>query len=353
VQMKQMNFCTLFDSNYIDMGLMLYNSLQEHADCFKLFVIAMDKQTYNYLQEENLDNMIVVDEQDMLDESLVAIKASRTRAEYCWTCSSIGIKYCIDRYNLDNCTYVDSDVFFFDNPRELIEEMLNNDCSVQIVPHRFNNSLENYLIRKTYGKYCVEFNTFLNDEEGTKVLEWWIEKNKEVCSISGKNHTYGDQKYLDKFIHISKRVNELENPFAGVAPWNFGQYKFENEENNKIIVTYKDGRKSSLIFYHFQNLKINDNGSYYCDVHSWNGDKCDEMLIQVIYSEYVKRLIDIRRSLLEARFYEKKDINTAIYSAKFSGKEKTRLWMMINATIIYALSIRRKKANRDKDYITI
>lgn len=351
--MKLLNFCTLFDSNYIDMGLALYESLQEQADFFRLFVIAMDKKTYSYLKRESLENMVIVDEQDLLDDTLAIIKESRTRAEYCWTCSSIAIKYCMDKYSLDNCTYVDSDVFFFDNPRELIEEMLNNNCSVQVVPHRFNKTLENFIVSRTYGKYCVEFNTFLNDAEGISVLEWWIERNKEICSISGKHHTYGDQKYLDRFALISKRVNELNNPFGGVAPWNLGQYKLVNKKDNKIVVKYRDGRISNLIFYHFQKFRIIDNGTYYCDVHSWNGDNCDERLIQVLYSDYVDRLLNIRKSLLNEHFFENGDRNADIYNAKFNGMQKMRPWMKLSETLIFVLSYKRKRENESKDYISI
>ena len=37
-----LNFCTLFDSNYIDRALVMYQSLEAVLDDFKLYVIAFD-----------------------------------------------------------------------------------------------------------------------------------------------------------------------------------------------------------------------------------------------------------------------------------------------------------------------
>ena len=40
-----LNFCTLFDSNYIDRALVMYQSLEAVLDDFKLYVIAFDLNT--------------------------------------------------------------------------------------------------------------------------------------------------------------------------------------------------------------------------------------------------------------------------------------------------------------------
>jgi len=349
----RLNFCTLFDKNYLDRGLLLYESLCNHADSFCLYIIAMDKTTFEYLNKRQSDNLIVIDEQELLDEEIAEIKRTRSKAEYCWMCSSVGTKYCMERFSLDNCTYVDSDVFFFANPRELIDEMIENECSVQIVPHRFKRSLENYIISKTYGKYCVEFNTFLNDDEGKRVLNWWIDRCKETCSISGKNGTYGDQKYLDRFHTISKRVNVLANPFAGVAPWNFGQYKLNNIDDDSWEVVYNGDVSSKLIFYHFQNLKIIDKSTYNCDVYSWNANRCDSDLLHIVYDEYVRRLIHIREELERNQIVKKSSTEKEIVKAKQHTKEKVGLRMKVNETAIFILSFLRKKKYANKNIIQV
>ena len=53
-------FCTLFDSNYLDKGLVLYNSMKKCLDDFRLYVFAFDERCENILRTEALDKMIVV-----------------------------------------------------------------------------------------------------------------------------------------------------------------------------------------------------------------------------------------------------------------------------------------------------
>ena len=54
-------FCTLFDSNYLDKGLVLYDSMCKHMSQFKLYVFACDKKCYEILKVEKSDNLIPID----------------------------------------------------------------------------------------------------------------------------------------------------------------------------------------------------------------------------------------------------------------------------------------------------
>ena len=80
-------YCTLFDSNYLDKGLVLYDSMCEQLGDFRLYVFAFDDRCYDLLKKENLRNMIVVSLQEFETEELLKVKKERTAAEYCWTCS--------------------------------------------------------------------------------------------------------------------------------------------------------------------------------------------------------------------------------------------------------------------------
>ena len=50
-------FCTLFDSNYIDKGLVLYDSMCECIGEFKLYVFAFDEKCFELLSRMKLQNM--------------------------------------------------------------------------------------------------------------------------------------------------------------------------------------------------------------------------------------------------------------------------------------------------------
>ena len=154
------NLCTLFDSNYLDKGIVLYHSLENVSNDFQLYVLAMNDKCREVLEDLNLPYLKIITLTEFENEELLKAKNNRSRGEYCWTCSSSLIKYLLTTYKLDTCTYVDVDMMFYKNPQILIDEMLYAGASVQIVEHRFEKN--NNLAQKV-GKYCVEFNTFKND----------------------------------------------------------------------------------------------------------------------------------------------------------------------------------------------
>ena len=103
------NYCTLFDSNYLTRGLVMYESLKKYSDNFHLYIFAFNDSSYNLLIKLNLEFLTVISLKEFEDEELLKIKDSRSAGEYCWTCTPSIIKYSIETYGLDNCTYLDAD----------------------------------------------------------------------------------------------------------------------------------------------------------------------------------------------------------------------------------------------------
>ena len=68
-----LTFCTLFDSNYLDKGLVLYNSMKECMEKFRLYILAMDEKCREILKEMNLSNVVVISLQEFEDEEMVNI----------------------------------------------------------------------------------------------------------------------------------------------------------------------------------------------------------------------------------------------------------------------------------------
>src|SRR3989304_9158872 len=107
------NFCTLFDSFYLTRGLTMYRSLEKCCENFHLYIFAFDDKTYEILNKLQLKKATVVSLKDFEDEKLLAVKPTRTKAEYCWTCTSSTILYTIEKFNLPSCTYLDADLYFY------------------------------------------------------------------------------------------------------------------------------------------------------------------------------------------------------------------------------------------------
>ncbi len=248
---KKINFCTLFDSNYLHFGLSLHASLQKHCPNFHLYIFAFDKKCEDFLRKTELKNVTIISLQEFEDEKLLAIKSSRSKGEYCWTSTASTILYVLKNFNVASCTYVDSDIFFFSDPKCLIEEM--GEKSVLITSHRYSPRHDQSL---KSGKYCVQFMTFKNNASGLEVLNWWRDRCIEWCYNRVEDGKFGDQKYLDDWTSRFNCIHELENLGGGVAPWNVEQYGFARDVDKVSAVEKSSGKKFSLVFYHFHAFKL-------------------------------------------------------------------------------------------------
>ena len=254
--MSRLNFCTLFDSNYLTRGLVMYDSLVAHCPDFHLYVFAFNQTAFEVLTQLNLPHMTVISLNDFEDPELLAVKPERSRAEYCWTCTSSTIHYVLENFEVENCTYLDADLCFYSNPKVLIDEMEASGKSVLITSHRYTRRYDQSLLR---GKYCVQFMYFKNNAEGREVLDWWRARCLEWCYNRVEDGKFGDQKYLDDWCTRFPSVHELEHLGGGLAPWNCQQYAFKGEFSS--IELSQDSKSYPAVFFHFHGVKLYEDGN--------------------------------------------------------------------------------------------
>lgn len=243
------NFCTLYNSNYAAKGLAMYQSLVEHCPSFHLYLFAFDDRLAAAMKAMKLSNLTVVTLKEFEDEELLRIKPTRTAGEYCWTCSGSTILYCLEHFDIDSCTYIDSDLYFYSDPTVLIEEMGNND--VLITEHRYTPEYDQTV---KSGKYCVQFMTFKKTENGLNVLRWWRNACLDWCYNRFEDGKFGDQKYLDDWTMRFKGIHVLQHLGGGVAPWNMQQYTFKREGQQLIGTEIATGKEFPVVFFHFHAL---------------------------------------------------------------------------------------------------
>ena len=268
------NYCTLFDSNYLTRGLAMYESLERHSGDFHLYVFAFDDLSHQLLKKMNFQFMTVISLKEFEDEALLSVKPSRGTAEYCWTCTPSTLKFRLESYGLESCTYLDADLLFFNDPSVLIDEMGNK--SVLITEHRYTPKYDQ---SSTSGVYCVQFMTFKNDIDGLKVLNWWRDACLEWCYARFEDGKFGDQKYLDDWVSRFDGVHVLQHLGGGLAPWNIQQYDL-------------DKCQFEFIFFHFHNYKMIDNGKIELGMY-----KLSESVLNTFYKPYTKYLDEITKRL--------------------------------------------------------
>lgn len=281
----KLNFCTLFDIGYTSRGLALYESLKAQCKSFHLYIFAFDEKSYEFLLRENLSSVTIISLKEFEDPKLLAVKPTRSRGEYCWTSTPATILYCLEKFSLDHCTYVDADLYFYSDPAVLVQEM--GGGSVLVTEHRYTPIYDQ---SKTSGIYCVQFMTFKNNEDGLRVLKWWRDACLEWCFNRHEDGKFGDQKYLDDWLVRFSGVHSLEHLGGGVAPWNVQQYEFFRGENGVLSLTEKSSKREfPVVFYHFHSLKFLKDGTV--DLSHYRVSKKAK---ELIYFPYVTHLVALQ-----------------------------------------------------------
>lgn len=336
----KIHLCTLFDSNYLDKGLVLYDSLIQVCNKFILYIFAFDQTAYEILLDLKLANVEVIALEQLETDELLRVKEKRTKGEYCWTCTPAVIKYVLDHYNADICTYIDSDLFFYRSPQILLEEFYRSKKSVGLVRHRFPNTCHGKKMEKEVGKYCVQFNTFKDNEESRKLLEIWQLQCLEKCDLE----TIGDQLYISDWGEKYEQVYEYGHIGGGAAPWNLADYKVKKMDQDLYLI-YK-GRRYEMIFYHFQGIQYSDDGKVNINVIAVpDGGLIKNKTIQMIYYPYLNRIEAVRNWLEEhynlsayrdgcgRKFEPTKFHLTKFLKSFFRRIKEESLWSAIDLTI--------------------
>jgi hypothetical protein len=282
------HFCTLFNSYYLSRGLALYRSLVGQAIDFHLYIIAFDDDCEEVLRQLNLSHATVISLRDFETPALLAVKADRTPGEYCWTCTSFTIWYCIHTFSLSHCTYLDADLLFFDDPALLTSEMGAN--SVLITEHRYSNEHDQ---SELSGIYCVQFVTFKNTTEGLTVLSWWMNACLNWCFARFEDGKFGDQKYLDDWTTRFTGIHVLQHRGGGIAPWNATDYTYETHLD-KVMLTAENGKKTSLVFYHFHDFRYCAEQSFRLTAEQYT---LHSDVKSVVYSAYLKALAEAENQI--------------------------------------------------------
>jgi hypothetical protein len=238
------HFVTLFDSNFLPMGLCLHRSLSIHGGNFRLWIICMDGAVEESLRRMALPNVSLIPLRDVEDDRLLAVKPGRGRGEYCWTLTPFATRAVLDRDSTaTRATYVDADLCFFASPQPLFDEFERSGKDVLITEHAYDPRYAGKARRG--GRFCVQFITCRRTPGADHVMRWWQDRCLEWCFARVEDGKYGDQKYLDSWPELfGPQVHILEQKEKTLAPWNVRYY------------LAREGASHRPAFYHFHGLRI-------------------------------------------------------------------------------------------------
>lgn len=247
-----MNFTTFFDKNYLSRGLILFDSLKEQNIDFKFFVLCLDQETFDFLNQFKQNNpqveTLTLNDLEEHDPALLICKNNRSLVEYYFTLSPCLPLFLLEKYQLNHICSLDADMLFLSSPQPIFDYL--NDYSIIITPHKFSKETAKDII---YGVYNVSFQIFKNNEIGISCLKKWKEQCMDWCKdeLDEVNQRFADQLYLNDWPKLyPNQVKVLDDEVSGLAPWNINNYTIENHSG----IFYSNNKK--IIFYHFHHFKI-------------------------------------------------------------------------------------------------
>ena len=198
-----LNFCTLFDKNFLLKGLALRNSLSENCPNFRLFILCLDNLTYDILKKMNLSSAVLLKLEQLGDHELLDLKNKRKASEFAWTCKPPLVIHIFNKYrDVEFLTYFDSDIYLYSSPSAIYEEI--KDKSIIITPHRFPENKKH--LEKKSGIYNAGNIIFRNDDNAIECLKEWRGQCLDWCYDYLDNGRLGDQMYLNNWSEKYKNV---------------------------------------------------------------------------------------------------------------------------------------------------
>lgn len=306
------------DANYLPRALVFYKSLSMVHNNFVLHVFCFDDITHTVLRQLNFKNITTYHTFEFENKKLLKVKASKEkRYEYYWTLNPAMGRKIINEQKTNFIALADCDIMFFQSPEIIFEEFEGADIIIQ--PNNFSYQYEKDFI--PVGYYCTSFQCFRNNKNARKILDWWYIQCLKWCSSNFEKGKFGDQKYLDDWRIRFKKVREVENPGANVAPWNVQKFDLSNK-NNKILIN----GKWPLIYYHFHSFRMNlSDYRYIITGDRENNYKIDAMTIDLIYTPYIKLMKETIKMLKKIKEYKDyTSLNPTGIQISFKGRPVTK-----------------------------
>ena len=211
------HYVTLFDATFLPQGLALHRSLERHAGDYALWVVAMDTEVERILAALDLPNVHVIALADLETPELMAVKSSRSIAEYCWTITPFTPDAVFARSDAQRVTYIDADMWLLADPAPIFADMDGANAAALITEHAYAPEYEQ---STEYGKFCVQFMPFTRGSSDT-IRHTWQTQCLDWCYAEPDKGRFGDQKYLDAWpSEYGAAVRVLEDRSLLQAPWN-------------------------------------------------------------------------------------------------------------------------------------
>lgn len=238
-------YVTLFDKGYLVRAIALARSFAQHCTGDLLLLGCMDSVSMELLGRMKLPGTRVLGPETFITGELLALKAKRSTAEFCWTTKPFLLAHALeDHPETEWVVYLDADSLIFGSITSALRQSGEPTCV--FTPHNFSREFAHF--EASVGRYNAGFVAFSNSDSGRQALTNWRSLCVGSVSANPSGNEYGDQRYLDGLAEQWCVVPGAINKGLNVAPWNVGKYRFAVVGGQVFV----DDEK--LLFFHFQGF---------------------------------------------------------------------------------------------------
>jgi len=240
------------DAGYLTRLLALHESLRERASQPPVFVVyCLDDEALRLLSALAPRGLepVAFSELEAADPQLLAVRPSRSWAEYSWTAKpSMALDVLARHPEAQLAVYLDADLRFFADPMSLFGDPA---ATQMLTPHRF----------ATHHRHLAQVGTFnagfvgvRRSEQAYDALRWWRERCLEWCHDRVEDGRYADQAYLDAWAGRFPGTLVIDDPGVNVGPWNWDGHEVRVQGEDAFI----DDRP--LYFVHYHGVRVLEGG---------------------------------------------------------------------------------------------
>lgn len=252
----KLNYCTLFDNGYASFGVTLITSLLNLSHVNVIFVLPLCSKSKKIISEIfqleiGKGRIEVLDINGILNANLWVNKwrESTSYSQYCWMLQPLLLQFLTHKGI--SSVYVDSDLFFFNNPqKDILNKIQKSDFTV--VPHHIPAALN----RSVSGIYCVQFNYATTTPNSKAIIREWVAEAKKYNKK--EPNVYPGQVVLQKIVAKYQNVLVIESEDYGIAPWNISDSKRIEQLDGKepVFAHFHQCRRLIGNFYYLGNYKL-------------------------------------------------------------------------------------------------
>lgn len=238
-------YVTLFDKGYLVQAIALARSFARLCTGDLLLLGCMDSVSAELLEKMRLPGTRVLGPETFITGDLLALKAERSTAEFCWTTKPFLLAYALEAHpKAEWVVYLDADSLIFGSITPVL--MQRDGVACVFTPHNFFREFKHY--EASVGRYNAGFVAFSNSDSGRQALSSWRSLCVASVSANPNGSEYGDQKYLNELAERWLVDPDAVDKGLNVAPWNVGKYRFA-VVNGQVFVD-----DDKLLFFHFQGF---------------------------------------------------------------------------------------------------